>query len=205
MCVGFITHFAEIWFVRGMDVHVFLTITAVRKAPVTAFELTLERFFTCVCSFVDFQIFRSGKYFSTAGEWTRKRFLSRVNSDMIHKFIFCFKRFPFPAALFPKANVIRLLWSPNVLYSQMGHKLVHSAESFVAGLFRIRQLLWFDPFADELLLYGLSHVPKEGPCPVVGSHIHVHGAIAVQLSRSVVLGPGTRDMTVLLGPAVHVP
>lgn len=138
VCVGFVTHFAEIRFVGGMDVHVFLTITAVRKASVTAFKLTLERFFTGVCSFMDFQIFRSGKYFSTSGERTRKRFLSGVHSDMIHKFILCFKRFPFPGTFFPKANVIRLLWSPNVLHRQVGHELVHGAESFVAGLFRIR-------------------------------------------------------------------
>ncbi len=162
-------------------------------------------FLTGVCSFMDFQIFRSGKYFSTAGEWTRKRFLSGVHSDMIHKFILCFKRFSFPGTFFPNANVIRLLRSPNVLHRQVGHELVHGAESFVAGLFRIRQLLWFDPFADELLLYGLSHVAKEGPCPVMGSHVHVHGAIAVQLRRGVVLWPGARDVTVLLGPAVHVP
>jgi len=155
---------------------------------------------------VDFQIFRSGKYFSTTGEWTRKRFLPGVHSNVIHKFIIlCFKRFPFPGTLFPKANVIRLLWSPNVLHRQVGHKLVHGAESFVAGLFRIRQLLRFDPFADELLLYGLSHVPKEGPCPVMSSHVHVHGAIAVQLSRRIMLGPRTRDVTILLGPPVHVP
>lgn len=121
MCVGLITHFAEIWFVRSMDVHVFLAITAVRKASVTAFKLTLERFFTGVCSFMDFQIFRSGKYFSTAGKWTRKRFLSGVHSDVIHKFILCFKRFPFPGTFFPKANVIRLLRSPNVLHRQVGH------------------------------------------------------------------------------------
>lgn len=54
VCVGFITHFAEIGFVRSMDVHVFLTVTAVRKAPVTPLKLTLERFFTGVCSFVNF-------------------------------------------------------------------------------------------------------------------------------------------------------
>lgn len=179
MCVGFITHFAEIGFIRSMDVHVFLTVTAVRKAPVTAFKLTLERFFTGVRSFVNFEIFRSGKYFSTARERTGKRFLSGVHSDMIHKFVLCFKRFSFPGTLFPKANVIRLFWSTNVLHRQVRHKLVHGAKSFVAGLFRIRQLLWFDPFADELLFYGLSHVPKEGPCPVMSSHIHVHGAIAV--------------------------
>lgn len=69
----------------------------------------------------------------------------------------------------------------------MGHELVHRAESFVARLFGIGELLGFDPLADEFLLDGLSHITEEGPGAVVGSHVHVHGAIPVQLGRGVVL------------------
>lgn len=124
---------------------------------------------------------------------------------MIYKFVFGFERFPFSGALFPEADVVRLLGSPHMLHRQMGHELMHRAKSFVARLFGIRQLLRFDPLADELLLDRLPHVSKEGPRSVVRGHIHVHGAVAVQLGRSVVIGPWACNVAVLVGPSVHVP
>lgn len=45
--VRFVTHFAQVGFVRSVDVHVLLPVAAVGKAPVTAFELTLEGLFPC--------------------------------------------------------------------------------------------------------------------------------------------------------------
>lgn len=37
------------------------------------------------------------------------------------------------------------------------------------------------------------------------SHIHVHGAIAVQLGWRIVVRPGARNVAILVGPTVHVP
>lgn len=54
VCVGLVAHFAEIWFVRRVDVHVFLAVTAVCKSPVAAFKLTLKRLLTGVSPFVNF-------------------------------------------------------------------------------------------------------------------------------------------------------
>ena len=47
MCVGLVTHFAQIWLVRRVDVHVFLSVAAVCKPSVAAFKLTLERLLSC--------------------------------------------------------------------------------------------------------------------------------------------------------------
>lgn len=88
----------------------------------------------------------------------------------------------------------------------MGDELVHGAESFVAGLLGVAQLLGFYPLTDELLFDGLPHVPEEGPRSVVRrGHIHIHGAVAVQLRGRVVVGPRAGDVPVLLGPSVHIP
>ena len=160
---------------------------------------------TCVSPLVDLQVLRSGKHFSTAGEGTWEWFLSGVYSDMIYKFVFGFERFSFSDALFPEADMVRLLRSTDMLHCQVGHELVHRAESFVASLFGVRQLFGLDPLTDELLFDGLPHVSEKGPCPVVSRHVHVHGAIAVQLGGGVVVGAGARNMAVLVSPAVHVP
>lgn len=47
MRVGLVAHFADIGLVRGMHMHVLLTVAAVGKASVTAFKFTFERFLTC--------------------------------------------------------------------------------------------------------------------------------------------------------------
>lgn len=124
---------------------------------------------------------------------------------MIHKFVFGFERLPLSGAVLPKADVVGLLGSPHMLHRQMGDELVHRAESFVARLFGVRQLLGLDPLADELLLNGLPHVSEEGPCSVVRGHIHVHGAVAVQLGGRVVVGARARNVAVLVCSSVHVP
>lgn len=128
-----------------------------------------------------------------------------MNPDVVHQFVFSLERFPFPGTLFPEADVVRLLGPPHVLHRQVGHQLVHRAERFVARLLGVGQLLRLDPLADQLLLDRLPHVPKEGPGPVVRrGHIHVHGAVAVQLARRIVVGPRARHVAVLVGPTVHV-
>lgn len=47
MCVRLVTHFAEIWLVRRVNVHVFLSVAAVCKSSVASLKLTLERFLSC--------------------------------------------------------------------------------------------------------------------------------------------------------------
>lgn len=47
MCVGLVAHFAQIRLVRRVDVHVFLSVTAVRESSVTSLKLALERFLSC--------------------------------------------------------------------------------------------------------------------------------------------------------------
>lgn len=43
MCVGLVTHFAQIGLVRRVNVHVLLSVAAVCEPSVAALELTLER------------------------------------------------------------------------------------------------------------------------------------------------------------------
>ena len=52
---------------------------------------------------------------------------------------------------------------------------MHGAESFVATLLRVAELLGVDPFADELLFDALlPHVTKKGTRVVMGCHVHPH-------------------------------
>lgn len=44
MCVGLVTHFAQIGLVRRVNVHVLLSVAAVCKPSVAALKLTLEWF-----------------------------------------------------------------------------------------------------------------------------------------------------------------
>ena len=45
--VGLVAHFADVWLVRCVDVHVLFPVAAVGEASVTAIELTLKRLLTC--------------------------------------------------------------------------------------------------------------------------------------------------------------
>ena len=47
MGVGLVAHFAEVWLVRRVNVHVFLSVTAVREPSVTALKFTLKRLLSC--------------------------------------------------------------------------------------------------------------------------------------------------------------
>ena len=47
MGVRLVTHFAKVWLVRRVNVHVFLSVTAVCKPSVTALKFTLKRLFSC--------------------------------------------------------------------------------------------------------------------------------------------------------------
>lgn len=56
VCVGLVTHFAEVWLVRCVDMHVFLAVTAVCKSPVAAFKLTLKGLLTYMKNKVTFKM-----------------------------------------------------------------------------------------------------------------------------------------------------
>lgn len=102
---------------------------------------------TCMCSFVDFQIFRSGEYFPTSGERAWERFLARVHTDVVDEFVLGLKRFPFSWAVLPEADVVALLGAADMLHGHMSDHLVHGAESPVASLFGSVHLVLVYPFA----------------------------------------------------------
>lgn len=162
---------------------------------------------TCMCALVNLQVFRPCEDLATSREGAGEGFLSRVDPNVIHQFVFRLKRFALAGALFPKANVVALLRSPDVLHGDVRDQLVHGAESFVATLLGVAQLLWVDPFTDELLLDALlPHVAKEGTgvVVVVGSHVHphvhIHAAVLVmELGGRVRVGPWAGDLVVLVG------
>jgi len=62
---------------------VLLAIARIGEPTVTSVKLALERLFTCMCSLVYLEVFRSGKDFSAAGKRAGERFLSRVDPDVI--------------------------------------------------------------------------------------------------------------------------
>lgn len=100
-----------------------------------------------MCSFVDFQIFRSGEYFPTSRERAWERFLARVHADVVDEFVLGLKRFPFSRTVLPIADVIALLGAADVLHRHMSDHLVHGAESPVACLFGSVHLVLVYPFA----------------------------------------------------------
>lgn len=159
-----------------------------------------------MCTLVNLQIFRPCEDLATSREGAGEGFLTRVDPNVIHQFVFRLKRFALAGALFPKANVVALLRSPDVLHGDVRDQLVHGAESFVATLLGVAQLLWVDPFTDELLLDALlPHVAKEGTGVVlvsshVHTHVHIHAAVLVmELGGRVRVGPWAGDLVVLVG------
>lgn len=190
--------------------HVLLSVTAVCKPPVTAFELTLEGLLACMSSFVNLQVFGASEHFSTTGEWTRERLLSGVDPNVVNQFVFGLERLAFSGAVFPKADVICLFGSSNVLYGNVRDQFMHGAKSFVAALLGITQLLGVDPLTDELLLDALlPHVSEEGTGVMgchVHAHVHIHGAVlVVELCGRVGVGPRTGHLMVLVRASEHFP
>lgn len=148
MCVGFVTaaDFAVVRLVTGVDVRVLLPVTAVGEFSVTAVELALEGFLSCVSPLVNLQILRSSEHFSTSRERTREGLFSRMNSDVIYQFVLRFESLSFPWTFLPKTDVGALLRSPDMLHRDVVDQFVHCAVSFRAGLFWT--LLLVNPFAD---------------------------------------------------------
>lgn len=126
-----------------------------------------------------------------------------MNSDVIYQFVLRFESLSFSWTFLPKTDVGALLRSPDMLHRDVVDQLVHGAVSFRAGF--LLTLLLVDPFADQLLLDGLPHVPQKRPRRSVRSrsdvHIEVHGVVAVERSGSIVLRP----VPEVLRPAVDVP
>lgn len=160
-------------------------------------------------SFVDFQIFRPGEYFPTSGERARERFLARVHADVVDEFVLGLKRLALPRAVLPVADVVALLGPADVLHGDVRDHLVHGAERPVAGLFGSVHLILVDPFAGQLLLDRLPHVPEEGPRTVVRgdihAHVHVDGVVVVVELSPVRVRPGTHHRPVRVWSAENVP
>lgn len=182
---------------------------------------------TCVGPFVDLEVFRPREDLATAREGTGKGLLASVHTDVIDQFVFRLERLAFARTLLPEADVVALLRAADVLHRDVGHQLVHGAESFVAALLGVAQLLGVDPLAYELLLDALlPHVAEKGTrvmvmVVVVGrgrchvhTHVHIHGAVlVVELSRRVRVGPRAGHLAILLRspeyfarqPKAHLP
>ena len=161
-------------------------------------------------SFVNLKVLGSCKHFPTARERTGEGFLSGVHSDVIYKFVLGFKWLAFPRTLFPKTDMIRLLWSSDVLYRHMRNKFVHGAVSFGAQL--LRRVLRLQPLADQLLLYRLPHVAEKGTGSVVvvvvvvvsaAIHIQIQATVAMQRRGGEGISPGARHLAQVIRPNVH--
>lgn len=116
---------------------------------------------TCVCPFVYFKVFRSGKYFSAAGEWTGKWFFTCVHSNVIHQFIFGFKGSSISRATLPKTRVGRALGPTDVFHCEVRDNFVHTREQFVAQLFW-RRLIGVQPLTTHVTARRRAHVAQEG-------------------------------------------
>lgn len=104
-----------------------------------------------------------------------------MNSDVIYKFVFGFKGLALARTLLPEADVVGLLWAPDVFHSDVRDQLVHGAESFGAEMWELRAI-YRQPLANELLFDGLAHETEEGTRTLGHSEVHgqVHVPIAMQ-------------------------
>lgn len=78
VCVGLVAHFAEIRFVRRVDVHVFLAVTAVCKPPVAAFEFTLKRLLACTRTWTKHTLENHSYLTAHHGEYLRQQYYTRL-------------------------------------------------------------------------------------------------------------------------------
>lgn len=126
-----------------------------------------------MCPFVYFQILWAREHLATSREGAREGFLSRVDSNVIHQFVFCLEGLALPWTVIPKADVVTLFGTADMLRGHMRDQLVHSAISFTAAFFWVTKLLRVDPFTNELLFDALlSHVAEESAGMV--RHVHTH-------------------------------
>ena len=160
-------------------------------------------------SFVNFQIFRPGEYFTTSRERTRKGFFARVHTYVIHQFVLGLKGFALSRAVLPKAYVVTLFGAPNVLHGYMRYHLVHCAESPVASLLRPVNLVLVNPFTRQFLFDGLPHVSEKRSRAMVRryihAHIHIDRVVVVVKLCSVGVRPRARDWTIRIRSSKNVP
>lgn len=135
------------------------------------------------------EVLGPGEHFAASGEGTRERLLARMNTNMIHEFVLRLEGPPVPGTALPEAGVRCALGPADVLYSQMGHDLVHRRECFSARL-PWNRLLGFDPHARHLLLHRLPHISEERPVVsgVVSRVMRRHAGDGVMMSCSRVHG-----------------
>ncbi len=57
-------------------------------------------------SFVDLEIFRSGKNFPAPGKWTRERLLSGVDPNVVDQLVLGLEGPQLAGAVFPEAGVV---------------------------------------------------------------------------------------------------
>ena len=146
-------------------------------------EVTV-RVLTGMSPLVDLEVLGPGEHFAAAGEGTRKRFFSRMNTNVIHKFVLCLEGPTVAGAALPEAGVGGALRSSDMLHGEVRHDLVHRGERLATRL-PGQRLLGFDPHAGHLLLHGLPHVPEEGPVVrgVVRRVVRCHAGDGVVVSR----------------------
>ena len=128
-------------------------------------------------SFVDLEIFGSGKNFSTAWKGTRERLLSGVDPNVVDQLVLCLEGPELARAVLPEASVVRDLGSSDVFDREVSDNFVKAAENCVAGLSGRRHFR-IDPEASHLLLDGLSEVAVEGSG---GSVMSCHAGHAVHV------------------------
>jgi len=170
------THAAGVGLVRGVNVHVLLTIGTVGESTVAAGNFTLEWFFTCMDSFVNFEIFGSCEYLATARERTGEWFLSRVNPHVVDQLVLGLEGLLLSRTLLPVTGVVGDLRSTNMVDGEVGDNIVERLKNLVASL----SSLLFDPLTGHLLFYRFSHVPEEAAAHAIhvgGVHVVLVGAI----------------------------
>lgn len=143
----------------------------------------LNGVFTCMSSLVYFQVLGPCEHFSTSRKRTRKGLLPCVHANVVHQFVFGLEGLSLSRAFFPKAHVVGLLGSADMLRGDVRHQLMHGAEgSAAAALLAIR----FEPLAHELLLHALlPHVAEECCRVMVMSSCYVQAILAVRVRTRV--------------------
>lgn len=75
---------AVVRLVARVHVTVLLPVRAVSEATVASLKFTFKWLLSCMCSFVDLEVFTSGEHLTTAGEGTGERLLPGVYADMVN-------------------------------------------------------------------------------------------------------------------------
>ena len=109
-------------------------------------------------SFVNLQILGSGEQFPTTGKRTGKRFLSRVDSDVVNELVFSFEGEQVSAAILPVANILVIIQACDVFIVDVSYNVLHDGELLVAW-FRLRERWLVDPHTCQDLIGRLAKVP----------------------------------------------